>query len=101
VGYDVYVNLPKGSIADPTGNGFVGTLAVFGLKHEHQLQRMNSQSFDITDLVLRQDATADVIVTIVPFDLLTPRRGTTVPMRRSGNVRIEGMAVVIAETSPQ
>ncbi len=105
VGYDVFVNLPEGTEADPNGPYFVGSLALFGTKHDgagphagHGTADGSLQQFDITSQM--RATTSDpsrVKVSIVPFDLLTSRRADASPPRRDGGVRVREMRVLLTE----
>ncbi len=100
VGFDVYVNLPGGMTPDSAGPHLVGSLALFGLKHDGHAghaARPGTQTFDITTLARDPGFKPDAVtVTIVPFDLLQPKSGGP-RILRSGGVRIESMRIVVVE----
>jgi hypothetical protein len=101
VGYDVYVNIAAGAVPDRTSRNYVGTLNLFGLSHHHATSEA-VQSFDVTDAVTATGSDVRRLrVTIVPFNLLSPRRREVSPLGRSGNVTIKSIGVVIAEGARQ
>jgi tyrosinase len=119
VGYDVYVNLPETASPDRANRHYVGSLALFGTAARGDAQHRMSgnhagrhgtgsegqgQQFDVTRAVVSDPAATSVPadklrVTIVPFDLLTPKQGvaSNPPPRRSGGVTIGALKVIAVE----
>jgi hypothetical protein len=101
VGYEVYVNLPKDAVADSASPNFVGTLALFGVKHDASghAHGKSAQQFDITRVVNELADPSQITVSLVPFDLLMPK-GNAQPLRREAGVTIGTMRVIVVESKP-
>lgn len=67
-GFDVYVN--PGPADTRASSPYLGTLGLFGLDHSHH-GPAGSQSFNVTERLRAMPKTSDLIIKIVPFDLLT------------------------------
>jgi tyrosinase-like protein len=101
VGYEVYVNLPRDAVADSASPNFVGTLALFGIKHDASghAHGKSVQQFDITRVVNQLPDPSQITVSLVPFDLLKPK-GDAPPLRREAGVTIGAMRVIVVESKP-
>ncbi|MBV9999514.1 MAG: tyrosinase family protein [Verrucomicrobia bacterium] len=98
--YQVYVNLPEGATPTPDSSNYVGSLALFGIKHAGAHHSGgHSQSFDVTGIVKDQSTDGKSLkVTIVPVPLLVPRAGATaaaaaVPIR-DAHVTVDRLQVI-------
>jgi hypothetical protein len=93
-GFDVYLNLEPGEAASRESAKFVGTLGLFGLRHDAAMHAHSraSQVFDVSR-AFEGSMPGEFTIRIVPFDLLVPR-GSEPPLRRPDAVRIGGVRIV-------
>ncbi|TAL04101.1 MAG: tyrosinase family protein [Rhodospirillaceae bacterium] len=102
VGYNVFVNLPERASPDRASPNFVGTLALFGLKHEpmagmkDEMSTDTAQQFDVTRFVRSTPDLKQLQVTIMPFSLYRPRKGE-VPKPAEAGVVLGGMRLLVVE----
>ena len=98
VGYDVHVNLRQGETASRESPSYVGTISLFRANHAHGGAATGfRQKFDITEAVRQDHAPSEpLIVSLVPFDLFAPV-GAQPRLRRSDQVTIGSMRVILQE----
>lgn len=97
VGFDVFVDAGAGEpvLSEATR---VGTLNLFTGTHAHGDSAGSRQVFDITETIERLGGDpARLRVSIVPFDLLVPRLPTLPVLRRSGDVEVGSMSVLVEQ----
>lgn len=99
-GFDVYLNLPAGVTPSRAHPAYVGTLALFGLGTPGpHAGHGTAQRFDITRQMAAQTIDpSKLAVSIVPFDLLTPKAGQP-RLRRAAGVTFERLRVLVLEGS--
>lgn len=102
-GYDVYANVSEGISPDRSMPNYLGTIALFGaLDGDHSDDHAHSQStqrFDLTHLAAQNGFNEQKLtVSIVPFDLLTPRAGQP-RLRRDVGISYQAIRVVVVEGS--
>ncbi|WP_159992922.1 tyrosinase family protein [Roseomonas sp. 18066] len=105
VGYDVYVNLPPGTVPNRDLPAYLGPVALFGIagvaSHGAHAGHSGSEAqiFDATDAIAAAGNGQNLLVDIVPFELFQrpPRSGGS---RRAEELRIGGIRVMVRELAP-
>ncbi len=93
VGYEIYLNLPKGEQPNYKSPYYAGTVHFFGLKHSREENHDAQLQFDVTDVVARLQKLGQwkdhVTVTYVP-------RGPTEPgkVAAAAEVKVAGTATI-------
>jgi hypothetical protein len=105
VGYDVYLKLPgqADAILKPGSPGFLGTISLFGARHQHgagehadhAVHATFVQKFDITRFVSNESfKPSNVEVQIKPFSLFKAVKAEDPIAERSGEIEVQNISVV-------